>query len=124
MRGGHLPVNLATQVGQPYDENRIASDVRKTWRSTPLEDIWVEKKQESGVIAVVFHATPSPDLRLRQIRIEPSSYHLKLAAPDGAPINRTRAHAIAAEARKQLREQGYQDAEVDPQFEPIAGKDV
>jgi len=124
MPGGRLPVNLATQVGQPYNQSRIGADIRAIWLSAPLEDIWVEKREQVGGVAVVFHATPSPDLRLREIRIEPSSYHLRLAVPDGAPVNRARAHEIAAEARKQLREQGYQDAEVDFSFEPLAGRDV
>jgi hypothetical protein len=70
---------------------------------------------------VVYHVSPSADLRLRDVRIEPSSYGLRITIPEGAPINRVRAHQIAAEAQKQLSAQGYMDAQVDYDLIRLAG---
>src|SRR5579864_2118135 len=53
--GARLPVNLATQAGQPYDASNIEKDVRALWNTGRLEDIRVSTTQAAGGTAVVFH---------------------------------------------------------------------
>jgi hypothetical protein len=119
--GASAPVNLGTQVGQPYTARVVEKDVHDLWKIGLFEDVRVETTTEGDGTAVVFHVSPSADLRLRDVRIEPSSYSLRITIPEGAPINRVRAHQIAAEAQKQLNTQGYMDAEVDYELIPLAG---
>jgi hypothetical protein len=122
--GTNLPVKLATQVGQLYTAEAIEKDVRDLWRTGLFDDIRVETTQQGDGTAVVFDVLPSPDLRLHDIRIDPSSYGLRLTVPEGTPINRMRAHEIAAEARRHLNAQGYTDAQVDSELVPFAGNQV
>ena len=122
--GTNLPVKLATQVGQLYTAKVIEKDVHYLWSTGLFDDIRVETTQQGEGTAVVFHVLPSPDLRLHDIRIDPSSYGLRLMVPEGTPINRMRAHEIAVETRKQLNAQGYTDAQVDSELVPLAGNQV
>jgi hypothetical protein len=122
--GANLRVDLATQVGQPYNDKLIEKDVRDLWKAALCDDIRVETAQRDGGTAVVFRVAPSPDLRLQDIRVEPSSYGLPLMVPEGTPINRMRAHEIAGEARRQLVAQGYTGVQVDWDLAPLAGKKV
>jgi hypothetical protein len=119
--GASAPVNLGTQVGQPYTARVIEKDVHDLWKIGLFEDVRVETTTEGDRTAVVFHVSPSADLRLRDVRIEPSSYSLRITIPEGIPINRARAHQIAAEARKELNAQGYMDAQVDYELIPLTG---
>ncbi|MBI1790965.1 MAG: hypothetical protein HYR60_25835 [Acidobacteria bacterium] len=112
-----LPVNLATQAGQPYDARLAEQDLRRMWRTGRFEDIRVETDGNT----VVFHAVEAPRLRLRRIHLEPSTPGLRLVLPEGTPLSRRRAHEIALEARNQLRARGFMDARVDYALEPASG---
>lgn len=85
-----------------------------------FEDIRVHTTDRPDGTAVMFEITPSRGVRLRDVRVEPSSYGLRLKVPEGAPLDRLREHEIAAEATKQLRAQGYVDARVDYDVVPFA----
>src|SRR5712692_4958508 len=122
--GTNLHVNLATQVGGLYDAGAIGKDVRQLWSTGRFVDIRVEAAEEPEGAAVVFHVVESRQQRLHEIRIEPSTFGLKLALPEGTPVNRPRAHEIALEARKQLQARGYLDAQVDYSLTPFAGSEV
>jgi len=120
LRGGGLDVKLSTQVGRPFSQELIGDDLRRLWSTGRFEDIRVEAAQREGGTAVMFHVVPSPALRLRDVRIEPSSYTLRIKPAEGTPLNRMRAHLIAEEARTQLESHGYLNPRVDFDFVPVA----
>src|SRR5437867_3121352 len=117
VRGTHFPVNLTTQVGLPYNSFTIEQDLRRLWATGRFDDIRVE----TNGTAVTFHVVETPQLTLRKVRIEPSTFSLRLDMPPGSRINRFRAEEIAREARRQLREQGYPDARVGYELIPSSG---
>ena len=53
-------VNLATQVGQPFDSAAIAKDVRTLWNLGRFQDIRVETIERPDGADIVFHGTPEP----------------------------------------------------------------
>lgn len=113
IRGTDLQVNLATQVGRPFNPRLIEKDVRDLWSTGQFEDIRVETVDQEAGTGVIFQVVSTRDVRLHEVRIEPSSFGLRLSVPEGTPVNRMRAHEIALEARKQLDAQGYINARVD-----------
>ena len=117
-------MNLATQVGHPYSAAAIEKDVRRLWSSGRFEDIRVETAPAPGGTAVIFQVVEKPQLRLHQVRLEPSTFGLRLPVQEGKPVDRMRAHEIARLARQQLQAQGYADAQVAWNFAPYAGKEV
>jgi outer membrane protein insertion porin family len=120
VRGVESNVKLETQVGRRVDEKSLAQDVRRLWSMGRFEDIRVETTDQPDGTAVVFEVTPARSLRLRVLRVEPGSYGLRLKVPENTPLDRLRAHEIAAEAGRQLRAQGYRDAHVDYDMVPVA----
>jgi outer membrane protein assembly factor BamA len=124
VRGTNSGVSLATQVGHSYDARVIEQDLRRLWFSGNFDDIRVEATEEDEGTAVVFRVTEAQQLRLHAVLIEPSSYGLRLNLPQGTPMSRLGSNQIALEARKQLRSQGYTDAEVDYELTPVAKRKV
>jgi len=120
VRGASPDVKFATQVGEPFNTERIDQDIRRLWDTGRFEDIRVETAEQNGGTAVLFWVVPSPILRLHDVRIEPSSYALRIKPPEGTPLNRLRAHLIAEEAKTQLEQRGYVDPQVDYEFVPFA----
>ncbi len=120
IRGTRLPVVLATQVGQPYNARIVEQDVRGLWSLGRFEDIRVETSHREDGTAVMFHVVEAQALRLHKLLIEPANLGVRLSLPEGAPVDRRRAQAIAGEARKQLATEGYANAQVDCQLVPIA----
>ena len=118
--GSNLAVNLATQEGQPYDARAIEKDVHQLWSAGPFSDIRVETTEEPGGTAVAFRVTQGPDLRLRHVRIEPSSFGLHPKIDQGTSVSPLRAHEIALEAQKRLNAEGYLDARVDSSLLPVS----
>jgi outer membrane protein insertion porin family len=118
--GTNLAVNLATQEGQPYNARAIEKDVHQLWSEGRFSDIRVEATEEPAGTAVVFRVTPAPDLRLRHVRIEPSSFGLHPKIDEGASVNPFRAHEIALEAQRRLNAEGYLDARVDYGLLPVS----
>ena len=110
------PVALATQVGQPYNAAFISRDVRTLWNTGRFEDVRVEAN--GG--AVVFHVVETRQFLLQKMLIEPSNLGLRLAVPEGTLLYRSRAEAIALEARKQLEADGYANAQVHPELVPVS----
>ncbi len=120
VRGAEPNVKLQTQVGRPVDQHAIAQDLHRLWTLGAFEDIRVNAADRAGGKAITFDIMPSRAPQLREIRIEPSSYGLRLKVPQGTPLNELRAHEIAAEAARQLRAQGYLDARVESEVAPFA----
>src|SRR5262249_19239562 len=120
IRGGYTDVKFATQVGHPFNRDTINADVRQLWNSGRFEDIRVETVQREEGTAVMFNVVPSPSLRLRDVRVEPTSYALRVKPPEGTMLTGARAQALAAEARSQLEQHGYVDPRVDYEFIPFA----
>ena len=98
--GTGLHVKLATQVGQPYDAATVEKDVRYLWGLGHFEDVFVEASDQAEGVALVFHVKQAARPLLREIRIEPNSYGLRLKASEGTAIDRLRAHEIAMEAQR------------------------
>lgn len=122
VQGTSLRVNLATQVGAPFDARSIRKDVHTLWSSGRFQDVRVVASPDET--EVVFHAVEARERPLHALRIEPTSYHLQLTIPEGTPLNPARAHQVALEAQKQLVAEGYADARVDYELEPAAGNKV
>jgi hypothetical protein len=60
IRGTQLHVNLATQVGQPYDADAVGRDVRQLWATQRFSDIRVNAAQDADGTDVIFEVTPAP----------------------------------------------------------------
>ena len=118
--GTNLAVNLATQEGQPYDARAIDKDVHQLWGAGRFSDIHVETIEETAGTAVIFRVTPAPDLRLRHVRIEPSSFGLHPKIDEGTSVSPFGAHEIALEAQRRLHAKGYLDARVDSSLLPVS----
>ncbi|HUI57778.1 MAG TPA: POTRA domain-containing protein [Bryobacteraceae bacterium] len=112
VRGAAPAVNLATQVGRPVDAAAIRRDVKSLWALGRFDDVRVEEVRRDGGVAVVFRVTPRPNLRLREIRIEPHSFGLDPAVPPESSIDAFQAHRIALEAQRDLNARGYPNARV------------
>ena len=116
--GSNLHVNLATQVGQPFDEHAVERDVRYLWSLGRFEDVRVEASERDGGVALIFRTKVIPIRMLRQIRIEPNTFGLDIKLPRNTPIDLLHAHEIALGAQRQLNQQGYQNARVQYELKP------
>jgi outer membrane protein insertion porin family len=117
-------VDLKTQVGQIFDAGTVQTDVHRLWSTGRFDDIRVETTPEEDGTSVVFHVVDMPQFLLHQLRVEPSTYGLQIALPEGSPINRLRAHQIANQAQQELRSDGFRTATVDYDIVPFIGKKV
>jgi hypothetical protein len=97
--GTQLDVQLATQVGQPYDAATVQRDVRWLWSLGRFDDIRVEQPEPG---ALVFHVRRRERLSLREIRLEPHTYGVELSLPRATPIDPVRAREIARGVEQQL----------------------
>jgi hypothetical protein len=110
--GTNLQVNLATQVGAPYDADAIARDVRYLWSLGRFEDIRVETVEREEGIDVRFVVVIEPRYSLHEIRIEPNTFGVELSLPEGTLLTRRQALELALQAQRQLNERGYRKAKV------------
>src|SRR5229473_4378380 len=120
LRGTHLKVDFATQVGHPYDAALVQQDLHRLWNTGRFDDIRVER-EGSGVI---FHVVENRKLSLHKLVIEPSTTGLQLGLAEGTPIDAVRINAVVGEARRQLIAQGHVDPKVDYNLLPSAGAQV
>ena len=102
--GTTLEVKLATQVGRPYDEAVIRSDVRALWNLGRFQDIRVERFDSPDGADIVFHVTPEPQYALREIRVKPKPVGIEVSLPPGTMLDRARARQLATTVRRQLNE--------------------
>jgi hypothetical protein len=105
-------VNLATQVGQPYDAVTIDRDVKTLWNLGKFNDIQVETVNSEAGADVVFHVTPEPQYPLRDIRLKPNTFGIQMSMPPGTIMTQARAHELALAAQRQLNDKGYAKAKV------------
>lgn len=124
VRGGDAQVNLATQVGQEYDTAVIDKDIRTLWATGRFSDIRVEKEEQTDGVGVIFQVTESKTHPLHEMRIEPSTFGVQMKIPEGTPMDRERAYAVARKTREELRSNGFQNAEVDFKLTPYLDKQV
>ncbi len=120
----NLQVNLATQVGRPYDSRTVERDVRYLWGLGRFDDVRVEAEDRAGGVALTFRVVPSPNLLLHQVRLLPNTFGLQVQLPELTPINRLRAHEIAMDAQRQLNAGGYPNARVSYALVPAARQEV
>ena len=116
VHGTNLPVHLTTQVGQFYNAATIHADVRNLWNTGRFADVRVESAQTDRGNEIVFRVIESPRLRLHKLVMEPSTSSLRLSLPEDTPLDHDQAQRIALEARKQLRAEGYPNAQVEPEI--------
>jgi len=124
LRGTTLHVDLATQVGRPYDTAAVSADVHRLWNTGRFADIRVDKTEEAEGVGLTFQVVESQIRPLHKILIEPSTFGLQVNLPEGTPLDRPRAREIASQARQELRARGFQDPAVDYQLVPYIGKQV
>jgi len=113
-------VNLATQMGRPFDAAAVTQDVRALWNSGRFHDIRVETIERPEGVDVVFHAVPEPQYSIREVRLQPNPFGLQPSLPPEAMLTRARAQDLARTARQQLVERGYANAKVDWRLSPAA----
>ena len=121
--GTNLQVNLATQVGAPYNSAAITRDVRYLWGLGRFADVRVETKDDNCGLGVIFRVAVEPRYAIRGVRIEPPTFGLEMGLPDGTLLTRPQAYDLALQARKQLNDRGYLQAKVEYAFAP-AGHDL
>jgi len=68
--GTDLAVKLASQVGQPYDEQKVTQDVRYLWNLGRFDDVRVEEPEPG---ALVFRVHSKPYLMLHEIWLHPKT---------------------------------------------------
>src|ERR1700686_2935752 len=110
--GTNLQVNLATQVGAPYDADAIARDVRYLWSLGRFEDIRVATVEDKDGIDVRFRVTLEPRYSLHEIRIQPNTFGVEMSLPEGTLLTRRQALQLALQAQRQLNDRGYRKAKV------------
>lgn len=120
IHGTHHYVALATQVGATYDARTVEQDVRRMWSTGRFDDIRVETKPVGAGTAVTFNVHEATLLRLHKLWIEPSTYGMQLALKEGASFTGLQAESAAIEARRQLNEQGFENARVAYRLVPVA----
>ena len=119
--GTTLEVNLATQVGQPYDAATIDRDVKTLWTLGKFHDISVETVNSEEGADVVFHVTREPQYTIRDIRLKPNTFGVQLTIPPGTMLTEVQAQQVANSAKKQLNEKGYSTAKITWAFTPVGG---
>jgi hypothetical protein len=115
-----LEVNLATQVGRPYDAATIDRDVKTLWSLGKFHDIRVETVNSDDGADVVFRVTPEPQYPLRDIRLKPNTFGIQMTMPPGTVLNQARAQELAIAAQRQLNERGYSKAKITWAFSPAS----
>ncbi len=110
--GTNLQVNLATQVGAPFDADAVGRDVRYLWSLGRFEDIRVETEEDEGGVDVRFRVTVEPRYVLHEIRIQPNTFGVEMSLPEGTLLTRRQARELALQAQRQLNERGYRKATV------------
>ena len=124
VQGSDLKTSLATRAGHRYDADLVTKDVRTLWATGRFSDIQVETAKNPDGMSVIYHVVEKPLLKLHEVRIEPHTYGLRFSLPEGTPMDRARAQQAAIDFRGKLTEQGYTDAEVDPELIPRHGNKV
>ena len=76
VRGTLLKVNLATQVGQPYNADTIDRDVHRLWSTGRFGDIHVQTGQQSDGTDVIFEVVEAPRPELH--KTPPEDPHLRV----------------------------------------------
>jgi hypothetical protein len=116
-----MNVNLATQVGQPYNAATVATDVKTLWSIGRFSDVRVETVPDGDGVDVRFHVVREPRYSIRELRFEPHPYGLQINLQPGTLLTRAEAAKIAADARTHLNDSGYTAARVDWRFAPTPG---
>ena len=124
VQGSSLKPKLATRAGNRYDADLVAKDVHTLWATGLFADIAVETAKNPDGMSVIFHVVEKPPLKLHEVRIEPHTYGLRFSLPEGTPMDRASAQRAAMDFRSKLAEQGYTDAQVDPELIPRHGNKV
>jgi outer membrane protein insertion porin family len=113
--GTDLAVKLTSQVGQPYDEQKVTQDVRYLWNLGRFDDVRVEQPEPTSL---VFRVHSKPNLMLRDIWLHPNTFGIEVKARDGIFLDAERAHEIAREAARQLEQHGYTNPKIREEITP------
>jgi Surface antigen variable number repeat len=73
---------------------------------------------------VVFQTTPRRFFTIHEVRLEPNTFGLRIAMPEGARIDRERAYDTALDARRRLQERGFPNAQVSYELSPAGRGEV
>jgi hypothetical protein len=119
-----MDVKLATQVGAPYDAAAVASDVRTLWDLGRFSDVSAETVEDGDGVDVRYHVVLEPRYGLREIRFEPHPFGLEVSVAPGTLLTRADGAKLAAIARSQLVDRGWNDAKVDWRFQPAPHEQV
>ncbi len=71
IHGTQMKVNLATQVGQPYDTGVIDRDVHQLWATRRFGDIRVGARHDPDGTEVIFQVTPSHPPEIAPLQAAP-----------------------------------------------------
>ncbi len=118
--GTERPVRLETQLGQILDRECVARDVRRLWATGWFEDIRVEVVKASSGVEVLFQLIERPRYHLRRVKFDPASARRTLELVPGTVLDKLLAHKAAIKLRSGLVDEGYADAEVQPEIVPVS----
>jgi outer membrane protein insertion porin family len=118
IRGTRRPLELETHAGQTLDPARIERDVRQLWASGWFEDVWVERTENPDGVGLIFALIEKPRFYLRRVEFEPGGERRPLGLRPGTLIDKVIAHQVAAALRRELHDEGYRDAQVEPELIP------
>ncbi|HLG96235.1 MAG TPA: POTRA domain-containing protein [Bryobacteraceae bacterium] len=124
VRGADVNVQLATQVGQPYDTAAIDKDIKALWATGRFSDIQVKREEHDDGANIIFDVVETQTKPLHEMRIEPSTFGVQFKIPEGTPMDRARAHEAARRTQEELRAEGFQNAEVNYKLTPFMGRQV
>jgi outer membrane protein insertion porin family len=110
-----LAVKLASQVGQPYDEQKVTQDVRYLWNLGSFDDVRVEQPEPTEL---VFRVHPKARLLLHEIWLHPNTFGVEVKAQEGMFLDQDRAHEIGKEAARQLEQHGYTNPRIREEITP------
>jgi outer membrane protein insertion porin family len=113
--GTDLAVKLQSQVGQPYDEQKVTADVRYLWNLGRFDDVSVEEPEPGSL---VFRVHSKSNLMLHEIWLEPNTFGIDLKVEEDTFLDEERAHQIAREAARQLEHHGYTNPKIREEIVP------
>src|SRR5215831_1008578 len=87
--GTQLDVKLSSHVGEPYNAETVAKDVKYLWSLGRFDDIRVEEPDPG---ALVFHVTPKKRYIVHEVRLEPNTFGMEFQLPPGTLIDAEHAH--------------------------------
>lgn len=111
-------LELLTKAGEPLNPELLIRDVRNIWKTGAFDDVQVEQVDGESGSEIVFRVTEKPKYFLRKVEFSKRSPERSVSLQPGTVIDEQKAHAIAKNVERQLRENGYAHGKVHASLVP------